>query len=327
MITLLDPALRNNRNQKSTNLGDLIISEAVTSNLQKLFPNEEIKRISTHSPLSKKHYASMKESTHIFLGGSNILSSHLLKYNQWKFAKKFNLELFSPKMRDIILLGVGWWQYQDKPDFITKRFYNRVFSDQRIHSVRDSYTKEKLVSIGFNNVTNTTCPTLWELNNCQIDRKSTTTNHVVFTLTDYNPNPKDDETMILLLLDYFNELTFFSQGSLDEEYICSLPVYKKNKDRIKIISSINHYKDILSSNDLVYIGTRLHGGIFALKNGVDSLIISIDNRAEEIKKDINLGVVERGQNQKIKSWIEQKTDWGSIQLDEEAINHWKNQFS
>lgn len=42
-----------------------------------------------------------------------------------------------------------------------------------------------------------------------------------------------------------------------------------------------------------YVGTRLHGGIRALQKNVRTLIIGVDNRAIEKKKDFNLPVVER----------------------------------
>jgi polysaccharide pyruvyl transferase WcaK-like protein len=38
-------------------------------------------------------------------------------------------------------------------------------------------------------------------------------------------------------------------------------------------------------NSRLYVGTRLHGGIFSMQHGVSALIIQVDNRAAEIAKD------------------------------------------
>ena len=41
------------------------------------------------------------------------------------------------------------------------------------------------------------------------------------------------------------------------------------------------------------VGTRLHAGIRALQKGNQALILSVDNRATEINKDINIPVISR----------------------------------
>ena len=98
----------------------------------------------------------MRHSDYIFWGGTNALTSHMNKYKQMGFLLKDLLFV-----KDLILLGVGWWQYQGKPNLYTRLFLRRLLSLERIHSVRDSYTEGMLKSIGIENVVNTSCPTVW----------------------------------------------------------------------------------------------------------------------------------------------------------------------
>ena len=75
-----------------------------------------------------------------------------------------------------------------------------------------------------------------------------------------------------------------------------------------------------------YIGTRLHGGIYALLHNRRSLIIEIDNRAAEIAKDTYLPTVKRGDIDSTKAWIRAPFR-PKIQIDSAAIVRWKNQFA
>ena len=61
----------------------------------------------------------------------------------------------------------------------------------------------------------------------------------------------------------------------------------QSKDTLKA------YEEVLSRENVEYIGTRLHGGIRALQHGRRTMIIAVDGRALEKKKDINLPVVDR----------------------------------
>lgn len=330
-IVLLDPALSNNNNELSLNLGDCIISESTNKILKSIFTDQfEIIKLSTHSPLDKQHVEILKEAEMIFIGGSNLLSSHLLKYNQWKFFKNPGLfdYLFAQKF-NMVLLGVGWWQYQDGMDWITKRFYRKVLSSSHIHSVRDNYTKQKLSALNGISVKNTSCPTTWELNGVEMDRHNLTPDSVVLTLTDYNGIEARDTDLIAMLLKHYKNIYFFPQGSRDLIYFESLLIYKNNKSRFTILSNqiSSFFKFVQDSSHVDYIGTRLHGGIKCIQSGMQSLIVSVDNRATEISRDINLAVVERNETQKIEDWISGKSSYGKINLNLEAINTWKNQFS
>ena len=47
------------------------------------------------------------------------------------------------------------------------------------------------------------------------------------------------------------------------------------------------------STDLEYVGTRLHGAIRAMQHKKRAVIVAVDNRAIEKKRDFNFHVVER----------------------------------
>jgi len=325
-VILLDPSLIDNNGTPSTNIGDLIIYDAVSKIIESLFPGLEIIRISTHQFPKQKHIDLIRNASYTIIGGTNLLSSHIRQYNQWKTYTSFMDYLF-PKINNIILLGVGWWQYQGKPDFVSKRFYRKVLHDSFIHSVRDSYTLNKLKLTGMDNCINTSCPTLWGLDGKNINHKNLGINNCLFTLTDYYPNIEFDNNMIELILDNFTgEIFFFPQGTEDVAYINSLAQYQKNAGRITILQrDLQTFHDVLK-HDICYVGTRLHAGIKCIENSVESLILSVDNRAAEIAADVNLPVAERSDINKISDWMCGKVDFENINLPIENINKWKSQF-
>jgi polysaccharide pyruvyl transferase WcaK-like protein len=324
-IILFDPSLKDHFGNNSINLGDVIIYESASKYLHQLFPNLEIIRISTHSPLEKKHIKLASEVKLKFIGGTNILSSDIKKYNQWKLSSQ-KFYYYFPKISNVVPFGVGWWQYQPNPTFTTNYFYKKILHKNFLISVRDDYTRIKMNKMGFKYILNTSCPTTWELNNHEGNRKNKS-NNCLFSLTDYYQDRQADTDIIKVLLEYFpKKLYFFPQGTLDKDYIESLDIFKLNKSRIVILErTIQIFNEILNE-DITYIGTRLHGGIKCLQNSIDTLIIAVDNRATEIGKDINLPVVKRGDTEILRKWLEGDKIFAPIKLPIEAINLWKNQF-
>jgi polysaccharide pyruvyl transferase WcaK-like protein len=121
-------------------------------------------------------------------------------------------------------------------------------------------------------------------------------------------------------------LIFFTQGIRDLDYIKSLEIFKQNKNRFTIIRDLKGFEDCLDKQNTVYIGTRLHGGVCAMQQGIKSLVISIDNRAQEIHKDVNLPVIKRGDQKGLSEWIEGQLCFGEISLNLTNIDKWKAQF-
>lgn len=310
-ISLLNPSIA------TENVGDLIIIDSVLNELKSIFPNEGIVSLPTQDiigPVSKRVASKAK---HRFIGGTNLLSSQMLKYKQWKI----NL-LDTIKLRDVTLLGVGWWQYQDTPDFYTKMVLQRVLSKEKLHSVRDEYTKSKLASIGITNVINTGCPTMWNLTDEHCKKIAfEKSENVVITLTDYKKSPDNDRQLISLARKMYRRVYFWPQGSGDLEYIHEL-----GSSGIKIIpATLDAFNALLESeNSLDFLGTRLHGGVRALQRLRRALILAVDNRALEIAKDTSLPVLQRDDFARIEEWIKnpKRVD---LTINFKAIDAWRNQ--
>ena len=145
---------------------------------------------------------------------------------------------------------------------------------------------------------------------------------VVFTLTDYVKDIEADQKMIDCLIREYNEVFFWIQGPSDFEYLQQF----KNIQSIKIVSpSLDDYESVLSNDEIDYVGTRLHAGLFAIQHRKRTIIICVDNRARDISKDYNLNIIERDSIDSLASMInsELETD---VKINTENINKWINQF-
>jgi polysaccharide pyruvyl transferase WcaK-like protein len=313
-ILLLDTSI------VSENIGDFIIMDAVKKNIYKLLPHSMFFHAPTHEYINQATYTIAKECDHIFLGGTNLLSSQMNKYNQWKINLKDSLYL-----RNVTLMGVGWWQYQNKPNAYTSYLFKKVLNPHTLHSVRDSYTESMLKSIGIHNVINTSCPTMWGLSSEHCEAIPTTKSpNVIFTLTDYNKNPTLDSAFISTLKSEYQRLFYWPQGIGDLEYFRTLP----QTEGIEVVAPSLHAYDALleSQQDLDFVGTRLHAGVRALQYKRRTIIIGIDNRALEKSKDFNLKVIAReNQTEQLHSAIQNPFET-KIHLPLNAIEQWKSQF-
>lgn len=88
----------------SSNLGDQIIMDAVGKMLNDIFERDFFIKIQTHDVIGKSSYKTIKDSDYAIVGGTNLLSSNMNFYNQWKISL-----LDSFYIKNIILMGVGWW--------------------------------------------------------------------------------------------------------------------------------------------------------------------------------------------------------------------------
>lgn len=316
-ICLLDPGIENNSGAPSANLGDLIIQEAVEREIAGVFGNQEIIRFSTHAPLEKQYFQAINNCSLTFVGGTNLLSSDMRAYSQWKIGLRAAFQL-----RDAILLGVGWWQYQENPTWYTKTIFRAALSSKAVHSVRDNYTKEKLNSIGIQNVINTGCPTMWPLAGIKSETIPTSkSENALSMLTDYSKNPALDKKLLELLTSNYEKVYVWPQGKGDREYISEL-----NVPVIILERSLEALDEFIQGNSFDYVGTRLHGGVRCLLSSRRSLILEIDNRAKEIAQDTGLPTSKRDDFDYISQWIQGQTVT-QIKLDLNSIQQWKNQFA
>lgn len=307
------------------NLGNQIIMEAVYHVLNDLFPQDffvKLQYLEKYGKISKRY---MKISDLIFFGGTNSLSSEMNKYSQMGFSL---LDLIYAKNK-LVLLSVGWWQYQPPPNLYTRILLKNLLHKDYFHIVRDSYTAEMLRKVGILNVYNGSCVTTWNLTpeHCaQIPHVKS--ENVVMTLTDYNKSPSDDFRLLEILVKHYKKVYIWIQGLGDMNYFKELikDLREEEKNRIIVIPpKLYAYDEILANVELDYIGTRLHGGIRALQFKKRTLIIGIDNRAIEMHKDINLNVVKRGDTQSVINFIEGKYIT-ELNIPFDVINKWKAQF-
>ncbi|HCI6570395.1 TPA: polysaccharide pyruvyl transferase family protein, partial [Klebsiella variicola subsp. variicola] len=118
---------------------------------------------------------------------------------------------------------------------------------------------------------------------------------------------------------------FWVQGSKDYVYFNSFGDVVK--DIIVVPPNLYDFDKVLNSNEsLEYIGTRLHAGIRALQKKRRSIIISVDNRAEEKKKDFNLKVIPRDMSSSDYCKIYSEEFDTKITLPNSEIEKWKTQF-
>lgn len=312
----------------SLNQGDEIINISIKENWPELFDDNYIMSMATHTPMYtflqskiyRKKLSVFKNADFKFLCGTNAIYTNMLRP-----LPTWNINIFDSGLAEgTICLGVGIGINSRKANLYTKILYNKVLNHEMIHSVRDEKTKIFLEDLGFKAV-NTGCPTLWGLTpeHCQTisDSKG---EKVVFTLTYYEQDMKNDKAMIDILLKSYEEVYFWPQCIKDYEYMRELT----DNNRIKIISpNISGYKNILNNSKIDYVGNRLHGGIFAIQHRCRAIIISIDYRAERMSENYSFECIKR---EDIPNKLERKINsiWSTkiTGIDFDLINGWKRQF-
>lgn len=306
----------------SVNLGDHIIVDSILKQMDFLFADNYCVDVSSHQPVSFMFTHRVlvgKEMS--FVLGSNLLQGRLNSvYRQWKI-HLFNAKLLGPT----VLIGVGWRQYNEPPNLYTRSVYRKILSHTYMHSVRDSYTESMMRKMGFDNVINTGCATMWFLTPDFCEKIPTQKGRdVVFTITDYLKDYEKDKKMISILLNNYENVYAWMQGMDDYKYYKELV---EDEKRIKLVQpTLEAYDKFLNENESVdYVGTRLHGGIRALQHKKRTVILGIDNRATEKKKDFNLPVMDRSEIHNLTDIINTPfiTD---IKIPLENINKWKEQF-
>lgn len=309
---LFDPAIC------SDNIGDEIISAYCSKILENLGINI-IKRIPTHVMPTAEDAALLQNyvTTGKFVAGTNVLLKHWFESDQWQCPS------LDKRMSHLILMGLGLSDYHRSFDWATKRFYREFLDANYIHSVRDQPSCDALKSIGIKNVLNTACPSMWRLTPdfcAQIPVKKA--DAVAVTLTAYYHNVIDFSMLDILLAEY-DAVYIWPQGDKDDAYIRQYPRFRE----IKLLApTLQAFEDILGRGNIDYVGTRLHGGIYALNQKIRTLIIAVDERATSISLDTNLPIMPREAiPYMLRDYVraERSTD---ITLPQKNIDTWCNQF-
>lgn len=316
-ILILDPAIA------SGNIGDQIISECVSEELREITFGAFVRRMPTH--LATFHcYAIWRNSCVVryfhncdlkFAGGSNLLVKNMLThYPQW------NINIFNyHPLEGTILVGVGAGA-GEKTNAYTRFLYRKVLSGTFFHSVRDERSKEYVESLGLKAI-NTGCVTMWKLTPefCkEIPAKKAS--RCVFTITGNGPY---NQQMVDILKRNYNQVFFWIQGDRDLAAFEQLD----NTEGITVIPpSKDAYHQLLCEDDLDYVGTRLHGGVYAMRHKKRAIIIAIDERAREINRANNLNCIEQSEiPDKLESMIQSEFAT-EIVMPYENIKKWRSQF-
>ena len=303
---------------ESDNCGDGIIMENCLLQLSDCLNTEGLVRVPTHRFPTAEEKKQLYAAGRKILCGTNILSGRMRHYGLWKLGRDV------APYRDTILMGIGFDSKDQSYDNYTKQMLRTILSADGIHSVRDSFSEQKLKTMGITNVLNTGCPTMWNLTPEHCAAIPTgKASKVICTLTDYCRDEANDRAMLDILLESYDKVYFWLQGRDDLAYIRELGY----ADKVELVdSTLEAYDAVLALDDLDYVGTRLHAGIHALSKGRRSLIISIDNRAECINADTGLPTIRREDVPIALRDRICKTLQTDITLPWENIHKWKDQF-
>ncbi len=313
----------------SDNKGDDIIMECTRKELAPLLERSFERTLPTQvSPFhwyqvwrNSEAVRQFSNCKYKFVGGSNLLIPNLLThFPQW------NINLFNYQpMKGCILVGVGAGAgAEGKMSWYTKYIYQRLLNRDYYHSARDERSKQYMERLGLKAI-NTGCVTMWMLTPDFCAKIPTIkADKVVLTLTaSHNPmNLEKDQTILDILLRNYKEVFFWPQGARDYDYFYKL----KNTKPVQILqASKQAYDDYLTNNDTDYVGTRLHGGVYAMRHGRRAIIIAIDERARAIDAQNHINCIDydalEGLEPKITSEFETK-----VVMDFIAIRQWKSQF-
>ena len=309
------------------NIGDEIIMECVRKELQPLLDKHFVLTLPTHlSPfhwyqvwrksLALQSFANCKLK---FVGGSNILIPNLLThYPQW------NINLFNYQpLKGSILVGVGAGQGAEQgSNCYTRHIYKKMLNSHYYHSARDERSKQYMEYLGLKAI-NTGCVTMWMLTPDFCKQIAThKADKVVFTIT-AGCFDEQDQQMLNVLLKNYKEVWFWPQGISDYEQFQQF----ENKECVHILpASKDAYHSYLTENDTDYVGTRLHGGVYAMRHARRAVIIAIDERARAINEKNHLNCIEKiNVSSELESLLnsEIKTE---ISMPFQEINRWKAQF-
>lgn len=319
-IILFDPSIR------SLNLGDHIIMDSAERQLAHITRGRFTLKCATHAPAVTFYQNTRKnprmrfydEAKYKFVCGSNLL---------WKrmFVPRptFNINPFNcMPYEGCILLGVGTDSGKKPLDGYTKRLYRAILSKEFIHSTRDDRTKKVVESLGLRAI-NTGCPTMWGFTRefCSKIPTNKATN-VVFTITDYSRDAVRDKKMIRILKRNYSKVSMWLQGAFDEEYLDELD---ERKGITLIGPSLEAFDKALCADDVEYVGTRLHAGMYALQHRVRSVIITVDERVRSMRERYGITCIERGDIERLDVLINSNFSI-DMNINEGAIVQWISQF-
>ena len=313
-IAIFDPSIA------TRNVGDEIISDAARRELRQIFPNSFQATIPTHERIGLRSYRFATQARYGIIAGSNILTSNMLSDRQWRL-KPWDVAF----IRNLIGLGVGWRAYNQSKNYFSDVMMRKVLSKTAWHSARDEHTRKELISRGVENVLNTACVTMWNLDVSKLSDLPLERSHRVVTTVNIGQKSQGDSEFLDLLSNEYDEVYIWSQGIDDEPYIEDFVRRVPNLKRLG--PTLAAYDELLAEPlGVDFIGNRLHGGVRALQHGRRALILSVDNRASEIARDTNLPVMSLSDGLSAVRDRIRNPQTIEIQLPVEQIREWRHQF-
>lgn len=310
------------------NQGDDIILESARAQLAPLLDGNYVMNLATHlSNLNLFHYVrNSKKMKYVdscdykFIMGTNLLTGDTIRsIGQWSVGP-----ISKRVYRNSIMMGTGITKGGQKMKPYTKSFYKYILRNDIAHSVRDEESKSFLEEIPGITVIDTGCPTLWGLTPdvCEKIPKDKAKN-AVFTVSGQPKyqNSERDQILIDTVERNYDRLYFWVQTYEDEAYYKSL---KHSKD-VTYIHSLKRYGEVLDNGTVDYVGTRLHGGIYAMQHGVRAVIVEIDHRAKGFREINHINTIERSRLEELNDYINGaiKTE---VVLRDKEIREWTAQF-
>lgn len=310
------------------NQGDIIIMESCLKAMEPLFNSHYVFRLGTHlQNFGLQHYIGKnskysfaRNCDYKFILGTNIFSTNLLRsIGQWPITP-----ISKNIYKNVIMMGVGITKPSVPLTKYSQMIYQNILRKDVIHSVRDEKSKHVMETIKGVSVLNTGCPTLWQLDEAACEKIPVgKSKNVVMTLsgqTKYRDIPSDQK-LISIVEKQYDKIYFWAQTKEDIPYF---NLFEHNKD-VSFIYSLQEYKKVLHNACVDYVGTRLHGGIFAMQQGVRSIIIEIDHRAKGFHETNNLVTIPRESIEQVEYKIN-STFKTEIHLRNKEIKEWISQF-
>ena len=264
----------------TTNLGNRVIADSIYAALARvgIRPTMEFGTF-RRSPVANL-WRELRDVGPVIAGGTSILSPRMERW--WPFWATPEVAHFLRGR--VILMGVGWARYSDKTSAYTRWVLNKMLDPDAIHSVRDSYTAERLAEIGIKTVV-TSCPTLWDIHTWQAHHGRAS--RLILTVTDYNKDPMRDAAWISRVRATGIPVTFQPMSAEDNAYLIGELGVDPTEVALPTLAELNR---ALREEGTSMIGTRLHAGIRGLQHGRAAAIFALDNRAIEMAKDARLPV-------------------------------------
>lgn len=310
----------------SFNKGDDIIMECTRKELSPLLNVNFELNLPTHitpfhwyqvwkNSMAYQQYAKCRLK---FVGGSNVMVPNLLThYAQWNI-NIFNYQPFIGTVMVGVGAGAGAENGSNK---YTRYIYRHMLNREYYHSVRDERSKLYMESLGLKAI-NTGCVTMWMLTPefcSQIPTKKA--DKVVFTITAGCFDERDQQMLDILLQNY-KEIYFWPQGIDDFKQFQKL----QNKECVRVLSANKEaYDAYLTENETDYVGTRLHGGVYAMRHKRRAIIIAIDERARAINEKNHLNCIEKTQMKELEELLNSEVRT-KVTMPFDEITRWKVQF-